>query len=68
MSNETILIVDDEEDILELVRFNLARENYQLICASTGEDAMAIVKANLPDLIVLDLMLPGLVVWRFAVS
>ncbi len=60
MSNETILIVDDEEDILELVRFNLARENYQLICASTGEDAMAIVKANLPDLIVLDLMLPGI--------
>jgi len=60
MPNETILIVDDEEDILELVRFNLARENYQVICASTGEDALAIVKSNLPDLIVLDLMLPGI--------
>ncbi|MCF7958088.1 MAG: response regulator [Phycisphaerae bacterium] len=60
MSNETILIVDDEEDILELVRYNLARERFQVICASTGEDALAIVKSNLPDLIVLDLMLPGI--------
>ncbi|MDF1592479.1 MAG: response regulator [Desulfobacterales bacterium] len=60
MSMEKILVVDDEEDILELVRHNLAREGYQVICAATGEKAVAKARSEKPDLIVLDLMLPGI--------
>jgi len=59
MSKETVLIVDDEEDILELVRYNLRREGYQTICAATGEDALYEAEHKLPDVIILDLMLPG---------
>lgn len=60
MSKEKILVVDDEEDILELVRYNLSREGYDVICASTGENGLNEAKKNLPDLIILDLMLPGI--------
>ena len=60
MPKERILVVDDEEDILELVRFNLSKEGYQAICADTGERAAEIARSEMPDLIVLDLMLPGM--------
>ncbi|MCD4743196.1 MAG: response regulator transcription factor [Desulfobacteraceae bacterium] len=59
MAKEKILIVDDEEDILELVKFNLTKEGYKTMLATTGEQALDIVKNNRIDLIVLDLMLPG---------
>ena len=54
-----ILVVDDEPDILELVQYNLAREHYDVVCVESGEEALAQVYATPPDLIVLDLMLPG---------
>lgn len=60
MAKETILVVDDEEDILELVNYNLAREGFEVICASTGEQALEKLKMNPIDLILLDLMLPGI--------
>jgi two-component system phosphate regulon response regulator PhoB len=60
MAKERILVVDDEEDILELVRFNLAREGYPVICTASGEESLKIVQKEHPDLIVLDLMLPGI--------
>ena len=60
MAKEKILIVDDEEDILELVRYNLSKEGYQTVCAATGEEALKINAEQRPDLIVLDLMLPGI--------
>ena len=60
MAKERVLVVDDEEDILELVRFHLTREGYQLTLAATGEDALKKAKHETFDLIVLDLMLPGL--------
>lgn len=60
MSKENILAVDDEEDILELLSFNLAREGYQVSCATSGEDALRMVRTKPIDLIVLDLMLPGM--------
>lgn len=60
MPKERILVVDDEEDILELVRFNLSKEGYQAICAETGERAVEMARSEIPDLIVLDLMLPGM--------
>jgi two-component system phosphate regulon response regulator PhoB len=60
MAKERILVVDDEEDILELVRFNLAREGYSIICTTSGEETLKIIQKEHPDLIVLDLMLPGM--------
>lgn len=60
MNKEQILVVDDEEDILELVRFNLEREGYGVICTETGEEAVTITRKRRPDLIVLDIMLPGM--------
>jgi len=60
MPKEKILVVDDEEDILELVRHHLAREGYQIICAATGESALNKALGEKPDLMILDLMLPGM--------
>jgi two-component system alkaline phosphatase synthesis response regulator PhoP len=60
MAKKKILVVDDEEDILELVRYNLAREGYKVLCASSGEDGLKAAKSEKPNLIVLDLMLPGI--------
>ncbi len=60
MNKETILIVDDEEDILELVKFHLSREGYEVLCAETGEIAWRQVRENNIDLLILDLMLPGI--------
>jgi two-component system phosphate regulon response regulator PhoB len=60
MEKETILVVDDEEDILELVKYNLAREGYDIETALTGEETLKRVKTMPIHLIVLDLMLPGI--------
>lgn len=60
MEKETILVVDDEEDILELVRYNLAREGYNIETALTGEETLNRAEAMPIHLIVLDLMLPGI--------
>lgn len=60
MAKKHILIVDDEEDILELVRYNLERALYACACAATGTEAVRLVHSQLPDLVLLDLMLPGL--------
>ena len=56
---QRILVVDDEEDLLELVRYNLSKEGYQVECVATGEDALKAARRQPPDLIVLDLMLPS---------
>lgn len=60
MAKERILVVDDEEDILELVRFNLDRERYSVMCTTSGREALTIARKEYPDLIVLDLMLPDI--------
>jgi two-component system phosphate regulon response regulator PhoB len=60
MTVKHILVVDDEEDILELVSYNLIREGFRVTCAETGEAAIQAVTSELPDILVLDLMLPGL--------
>jgi two-component system phosphate regulon response regulator PhoB len=60
MAKETILVVDDEEDILELVRHHLKREGYDVQCADSGEKALAAARAGSVNLIILDLMLPGI--------
>ncbi|MBZ0264508.1 response regulator transcription factor [bacterium] len=58
MPKEYILVVEDEEDILELIRHNLSREGYEVRCVSDGHEALREVRLRPPDLIVLDLMLP----------
>lgn len=59
MAKEKILVIDDEEDILELVRYNLAKEGYHVFCVPSGELALKKALEENPDLILLDLMLPG---------
>ncbi len=59
MARERILVVEDEDDIQELIRYNLVKEGYQVETVSSGEDALKAVSATLPNLVVLDLMLPG---------
>ena len=60
MEKPTILVVDDEEDIVELVELNLTREGYRVLGCTTGEKALDIARSKLPNLVVLDLMLPGI--------
>jgi DNA-binding response OmpR family regulator len=55
-----ILVVDDEADIVELVAFNLKAEGFEVFSAASGPEALNQARALLPDLIVLDLMLPDL--------
>ncbi len=58
MGREKILVVEDEHDLQELVRFNLTREGYRVSLAANGIEALDEIKANMPQLIVLDLMMP----------
>ena len=60
MAKKNIFVVEDEEDILELIRYNLTREGYNVATSSRGEDAVKEIPRKTPDLILLDLMLPGL--------
>jgi two-component system, OmpR family, alkaline phosphatase synthesis response regulator PhoP len=59
MPHDHILVVDDERDILELLKYNLEKEGYRVTTVATGEDALAQARTRTPDLVVLDLMLPG---------
>ncbi|GIM27896.1 DNA-binding response regulator [Clostridium polyendosporum] len=60
MADEKILIVDDEENIVELLKFNLENSGYKVLTAYNGIDALKVVKSEQPKLVLLDLMLPGL--------
>jgi two-component system, OmpR family, alkaline phosphatase synthesis response regulator PhoP len=60
MANESILVVEDEDDIRELLRYNLGKEGYRVFLAASGEEALKAVRGSCPDLVLLDLMLPGL--------
>lgn len=60
MSKRSILIVDDEKDILKMLEYNLSKEGYAVFTAKTGEEGLEEARQRKPDLIVLDLMLPGI--------
>ena len=60
MVRQSVLVVEDEEDIRELVSYNLLKAGYQVAGVASGEDALASVESKAPDLILLDIMLPGL--------
>lgn len=59
MANEKILVVDDEEHIVELISYNLVGNGYKVITANNGVEAIKIAKEEKPNLILLDLMIPG---------
>ena len=56
--NTKILLVDDEPDILEIIGYNLAQEEYQIFTAANGKEAIAKAKKIIPDLIIMDVMMP----------
>lgn len=60
MSKEKILVVEDDEDILELIRYNLNKEGYSVFSVTTGEEALSLERKVKPDMVILDLMLPGM--------
>lgn len=55
-----ILIIDDDHDILELLKYNLSNEGFKVTCVENGEKALKFLKTRTPDLIILDIMLPGI--------
>jgi two-component system phosphate regulon response regulator PhoB len=60
MSNERILAVDDEQPILELLKYNLEKDGFRVTTCTNGEDALKLARNDPPDLMLLDLMLPGM--------
>lgn len=60
MSMDSILVVEDEDDIAELIRYNLEKEKYGVTVAASGEKGVDAARKNKPDLVLLDLMLPGM--------
>jgi len=60
MAGERILVIEDDEDIQELIRFNLEKDAYKVSCRGTAEDGLKYLTIRVPDLILLDLMLPGM--------
>ena len=60
MPKRQILIIDDEKDIVKLLQYNLEKEGYAISSALTGEQGLAAAKTKKPDLVILDLMLPGI--------
>jgi two-component system, OmpR family, alkaline phosphatase synthesis response regulator PhoP len=59
MSKGTILVIDDEKDLIELVRYNLEREGFDVLAATDGRTGLELAERRRPDVIVLDLMMPG---------
>ncbi|KXG75948.1 response regulator [Thermotalea metallivorans] len=60
MSRKKVLVVDDEQHIVELIQFNLENSGFDVLASDNGEDALKIAIEEVPDVIILDLMLPGM--------
>lgn len=58
MSAHTILVVDDEQDLLDLIEYNLMKEGYKVLKAENGLEALDVAKEKNPDLVLLDIMMP----------
>ena len=57
---ETILIIEDEKDIIKMLEYNLKKEGFKTLAVRNGEDAIDMAKSEHPELVILDLMLPGI--------
>jgi two-component system, OmpR family, response regulator MtrA len=55
----TVLVVDDDPDVCDLVAYKLRKSGYEVRCATDGDEAVSAVAERLPDLVLLDVMLPG---------
>jgi DNA-binding response OmpR family regulator len=60
VAKKVIFAIDDEKDILKLLQYNLEKEGYQFLSAKTGEEGLEAIRLKQPDLIILDIMLPGM--------
>jgi two-component system, OmpR family, alkaline phosphatase synthesis response regulator PhoP len=60
MTRKSILVVEDEEDILELVEYNLGKSGFAVTAVTSGEEALQSIRTKIPDMVLLDLMLPGI--------
>ena len=60
MEQDTILLVDDEPDVLEFLSYNLSKEGFRILKAQSGAEAMKILQSTVPQLIILDVMMPGI--------
>lgn len=60
MAKARVLVIDDEKDLIELVRYNLEKEGFEVLSALDGESGMTSALGELPDIIIVDLMLPGI--------
>jgi DNA-binding response OmpR family regulator len=60
MNKGTVLVIDDEKDLIELVRYNLDKEGFDVVAANDGTSGLEIATRHKPDLVVLDLMMPGM--------
>ncbi|MEQ9264120.1 MAG: response regulator transcription factor [Balneolaceae bacterium] len=58
MAKQTILVVDDEQDLLDLIEYNLKKEGFKVLKAENGEEGISVAKEHKPDLILLDIMMP----------
>ncbi|MEP1152716.1 MAG: response regulator transcription factor [Balneola sp.] len=58
MAKQTILVVDDEKDLLDLIEYNLKKEGFDVLKAENGEEGIAVAKEKNPDLVLLDIMMP----------
>ena len=68
MSHATVLVIDDEKDLLELVRYNLEKEHLDVITANDGQSGLEIGLKHKPDLVLLDLMMPEMDGFEFLVE
>jgi two-component system phosphate regulon response regulator PhoB len=60
MRKKTVLVIDDEKDLIELVRYNLEKEGFEVQGALNGESGLAVAMQKMPDVVLVDLMLPGI--------
>ncbi|HOK03959.1 MAG TPA: response regulator transcription factor [Victivallales bacterium] len=60
MAKAKILVIEDEKDILDIIEFNLEKEGYKVKCVDSGEEGLKQAREKIPDIIILDLMLPGI--------
>ncbi|HEV8378058.1 MAG TPA: response regulator, partial [Tepidisphaeraceae bacterium] len=60
MNKHTVLVIDDAKDLIELVRFNLEKSGFDVMAALDGRSGLSIASQHAPDIILLDLMMPGM--------
>ena len=60
MASKKIVIIEDEPDILEVLSYNLKREGFTVLATHDGDSGLSLVRNEKPDLVILDLMLPGI--------